>query len=242
MSRPIAPLLLLPLVFGCSPPQQAAVTRPKVAALVRVEPLELRQIRREIETTAFLESEHRVAVMPNVIGRIDEVLVDEGAQVKRGQVLARFDSREAASAKRQVEVQLEDREVRQNLAKLEAEAAERRVQQARIERDQAEANWKRNAGMDPEYIAPKVLEESKTAYESAVRLFQIAEFNQRKAGLDVQAAANAIEEAKAKLDDARLKLADHEVLAPIDGVVVSPGGEGWRDHPCRHRAVRGGSR
>src|SRR5688572_28653375 len=102
MSRPVSVLLLVPLVWGCDPTQPVEAKRPKVAALVRVEKLELRQIRREIETTAFLESEHRVAVMPKVIGRIDEVLVDEGAMVKRGQTLARFDSREAASARRQV--------------------------------------------------------------------------------------------------------------------------------------------
>jgi RND family efflux transporter MFP subunit len=222
MPRPLIALLLAGLAAAaCSRPPKAESKPPKLATLVRVAPLELRQLRREIETTAFLESEHRVSVIPKVTGRIHEVLVDEGALVKRGQVLARFDAREVRSAIRQHEVQLLDREVRAKLARLENEAAVRRVEQARIERDQAEANWKRNAGMDPEYVAAKILEDTKAEFESAVRRFQIAEFNERKAKLDVDAADNAIEEARARLDDAKLRLEEHDLLSPIDGVVVS---------------------
>ncbi len=222
MPRPVAVLLIVALcASGCgrAPKVEARPARP--AALVRVAPLELRQLRREIETTAFLESEHRVSVVPKVTGRVQEVLVDEGTPVKRGQVLARFDAREVSSGKRQYEVQLLDREVRANLARLENEAALRRVEQARIERDQAEANWKRNAEMDPGYVAPKILEDSKAEFESAVKRFQIAEFNHRKATLDVSAADNAIEEARAKLADAQLRLEEHELRSPIDGVVES---------------------
>ena len=73
--------------------------------------------------------------------------------------------------------------------------------------------------MDSSLISPKILQDSKFAFDNSDEAMRVAEFNQRKAVLDAKAAENLIQELEAKLDDSKLKLQEHEVVAPLDGVV-----------------------
>ncbi len=187
--------------------------------LVRVAAATEQAVRREIENTAHLESEHEVTVYSKLPGRITEVLVDEGARVSKGQVIAKLDDREAAAAKRQVEVQLADRKVRHELAKLEIESSARRVKQAQIDRDRAHAEWTRQSQMDPGIVIKKVLEEAKFALDSSEEALQLALFAQKKATLDSETAENAILELQARLEESDLRLVEHSIKAPIDGVI-----------------------
>lgn len=220
-ARPVPPLLLLVALTGCARGPETAHGAAKPAAetppLVRAEPIELRQVRREIETTAFLESEHRVSVLAKVSGRVDEVLVDEGDLVEVGQILARLDDREAAAAVRQAEVQLQAQKVRRDLLSLEIEAALSRIQTARIERDRTKAEFERNRDMQEGFVSQKVLDESKFAFESAQQALQVAEFNHRKAELDVRACEAQIQDLEAKLVIAQIGQQDHRIQAPLRG-------------------------
>ncbi len=187
--------------------------------LVRVSPLQLRQVRREIETTAYLESEHRVVVLSKVAGRVLEVLADEGRRVRYGEVLAHLDDREAQAAKRQVEVLLEDRKVRSRLAALEMEAAARREAQARIDRERAKAEHDRLSAQDQQIVARKSMEDAKWALDSAEEALSLKGFERRKAALDHEAALGIVRELEARLIETALRLEEHEIKAPLDGVV-----------------------
>jgi RND family efflux transporter MFP subunit len=225
VTAPSTTIALLSLLFAGSCTDTAA--KPSTAApaptlpLVRVEKAQLREVRREIETTTFLESEHRVVLLSKVSARVLEVPVDEGQVVTKGQLLARLDDREAKSALRQTTTLLEDRRVKAELAELEVEASKRRVEQARLERSRCEADYRRNAEIAEGFIAPKVLEDSRYALDSADQALRVAEFNERKAILDVAAAKNAIEELQAKQEDAQIQLDEHRIVAPFDGVLVT---------------------
>lgn len=188
--------------------------------LVRVAAVEKRLVRREIENTAYLESEHEVTVFSKVPGRVEEVLVDEGDRVQPDQVLARLDDREARAALKALEAQLEDRRVRLRLARLEEGNAKRRIEQARIERDRTKAEFERQSSIDPSLVSPKVLEEARFAYQSAEEALAVAKANAEKAALDTLAAASAIEELTARLEEQKVRLAEHEVRAYLAGVVT----------------------
>src|SRR5690606_10367748 len=181
--------------------------------------VELRAVRRFIETTSYLESEHRVPIYSEVAGRVRQVLVDDGEKVAKDAVLAELDAREAAAAVRQVEVQIEESKVRLQLMKLEVDAAKTRIDQARSERDKARAQHRRNLDIDPGLIAPTELEDSKYALESAEEALHVAEFEASKAALEVEAAQANIEELEARLEAERIRLEDHTIRSPIDGVI-----------------------
>lgn len=226
MTRPTVLLLVLSTA-ACGPAgdslaaADAATTKTEARPpLVRVKPVELRKVQREIRDTAYLEAERRVTIQAKVAGRIEEVLVDEGAHVHLGQVLARLDDRQARTLLTQVAVQLADAKLRHELAGLEAEAPAGRLEQARIEREMALADWKRNSQLDPAVISPKTLDDSKFLAEKAEEAFRVADYGKRKADIEVKAAANKVDELESKQAEVRLQLAEHEILAPFDGVVV----------------------
>lgn len=192
---------------------------PDPLPLVRVRAVELRPVRRAIETTSYLESEHSVTVQSKIAGRVDEVLLDEGDSVRKGDALARLDDREARSTLRQVQVQLEDRRVRLELARLEATAAAQRVDQARIERDKARSQHQRNLEIDPGLISESELEDSRYALEAAEEALKVADVERRKAELEVSAAQNAIDEFEVLVEAEGIRLAEHVIKAPLDGIV-----------------------
>lgn len=220
-------LLATVLAVACSKPaapaeaaskdKSKADTRPP---LVRVRGVEQRKVRREIRDTAYLEAERRVALQCKVAGRIAQVMADEGLLVTKGQVLARMDDREVKITLAQVEVQLAEARLREQLAALEADASAGRLEQARIEREMAAAEWKRNSAIDPEVISPKVLDDSKFLAEKAEEALRVAEFGKRKSDIEVKTAANKVAELTNKLDEMKLQLSEHEIIAPFDGVIV----------------------
>jgi RND family efflux transporter MFP subunit len=189
--------------------------------LVRAEPAALRPVQQQIETTSYLESEHRVTILPEVAGRLTEMLVDEGDRVTAGQRIAQLDDREVRTALLQNKVQLEDRRVRLELAQLEAESAEARVQQARIEANRTRTELERNQSIDPGLIPLKQIQEAEFAADAAAEALRVAEFDSRKAVLEVRAAEAAIRELEARVEEAELRVREHEIQAPIDGLVES---------------------
>lgn len=221
-----AAVVVLAAIAGCRPGSARAengktgLGRDDRLPLVRVAAVEKRLVRRELENTAYLESEHEVTVFSKVPGRVKEVLVDEGDSVQPDQVLARLDDREAKAALRALEAQLKDRRVRLRLARLEEGNAKRRIEQARIERDRTKAELERQSSIDPSLVSPKVLEEARFAYRNAEEALAVAKANAEKAALDSVAAENAIEELSARIEEQRLRLAEHEIRAHIAGLVT----------------------
>jgi RND family efflux transporter MFP subunit len=92
----LALALFVPLVGGCSKSPAAAETeRPPVAVdVARVAPGDLEET---IGVVGTLEPKFEGEVRTDFSGTIAEVLVSEWVPVRRGQVLARFDTREADS-------------------------------------------------------------------------------------------------------------------------------------------------
>lgn len=227
MPRPLAPIVLSLVVAACSrggpTPAEAAgkQTKDDRPPLVRVRPVEVRKVQQEIRDTAYLEAEHRVTIQAKIAGRVAEVLVDEGQRVTAAQLLARLDDREAKATFVQVEVQLAEARLRHELAVLEEEASNGRLEQARIEREMAAAEWKRNSAMDPQIISPKTLDDSKFLFDKSEEALRVADYNKRKAAIEVKTAANKIAELESKLAETELQLAEHQILAPFDGVVVT---------------------
>ena len=226
--------MLLLVAVGCGPadagPPAEASSKPAAespAPLVRVARLELRPVRRTIETTSYLESDRRVEIFSKIAGRVREVLADEGQQVTAGQVLARLDDREARTELRQAQVLTEDRRVQHQLAKLEVEAAKQRVSQARIERDQAKSQHDRNLQIDPDLVSEQEIEDSGYLLAAAEEAVQVLVVQQQKAELEVAAARNAIDEFEARVEAQQIQLDEHEIKAPFDGVIAE-------------RSIRGG--
>lgn len=214
-----AAFALLPACQRTAAAEEGA-KKPAAPPLVRAVPARLDQVREEIRTTGFLESEHQDQIVSQVSGRIRTLHVDEGQRVTKGQALAEIDDREVQSARQQMVVQRDGKQVDQGLAELEVDSAARRTAQARFELQRAKAEFDRQSAMEQEFVAPKLLEDAQLAFQTAEEAVKVAEFGERKASLEVTRIANLIAELDARIAELDVRIDNHLVRAPFDGVVT----------------------
>ena len=165
--------------------------------------------------------------------RIAEVLVEEGAKVHAGQVLARLDSRRLQPRVRQAEArvaaQLEALKKLQNGSRPEEVAQARAaVNAARAEAENARSQFERLKAISDESKGRAVSPQDLQAASTAARMSEAQAENARKA-LELTLAGprkEDIDQAKAQLDAAEAdlallqrQLADVELVAPTDGVI-----------------------
>ncbi len=189
------------------------------APLVRVEVVARRPVQRKIETTAYLEAEHSVVVLPRVSGRIEVVRVDEAQEVAKGELLASLDDRQIRASLTQADVRVTDKKLRFELAKLEHEATQHREEQGKFELEKATKDLRRLEKLDPDLVSAKDLDNARYDRDTATAALRVTEFQTRKARLDVDTAEQAIKELEAKVAEVRIQLAEHRILAPIAGVI-----------------------
>jgi multidrug efflux pump subunit AcrA (membrane-fusion protein) len=194
--------------------------KPTEPPLVRVAAAELRQVQREILTPGFLESEHQDQVAAAIGGKLRRVCADEGTNVNKGDLLAEVDDREAVSARDQLVVQRDGKQVDRDLADLEVEAGGRRIAQADIERQKSKAEFDRQSQMSAEYVSPKALQEAELAFHAAEEAGKLASFLERKSKLEVKRIDNSIAELDAKIRELDVRIEHHRVTAPFTGVVT----------------------
>ena len=226
MTSPRLPrLLLLALaslaLSACSAEKAEAQKKDEaVVPLVRAVPAELRQVRREIRTTGFLESEHIASIASLVSGRVDRLLVDEGRLVAAGELLATVDDREAKAALQQLTVQRDSKQLDQQLAALEVEAADRRIAQASFEAQKARAEFDRQSQTRAEFVSPKALQDAELAWQGAAEAVEVAKFNKSKAQLEVARIGTTVEELAARIEELQVRLDNHRIQAPFAGVIT----------------------
>ncbi len=174
---------------------------------VRSQDVALGTVVNEVMGTGTLEAHVKVTISSKIGGRITEVLVDQGDQVKAGQVLVRLDD---ADFKRQVETEQANITAKQAaIDRLQAERkrAEATLELARHDFDRVNRLVQRNVSS---------LEEL-DKYIEGVKIAE-ADLSRAEAGL-VEGRKQLIAAEKAH-EFQRARLADTVVMAPFDGLIV----------------------
>lgn len=174
---------------------QAAVNLPE-----RTFTVERGEISVEVSESGALEPVRQVEIKSRVPGRIESLLVDEGAVVEQGQLLGRIDPREIKQQVEQGSAQVESAQASAERARiaLEMEAAQARLQlrqaQIRYEGAQREAD-----------VQPTLTQAALTNAENALRTAQenlrlLREVKHPQERVEV---ANAVRDAETRLQEAR---------------------------------------
>jgi len=164
-------------------------------------------------------------------GRIEQRLVDEGRRVNKNDKLAVLDSREIESQVAQAEAQL--RESATRLAELVAGSRPQEVEQAAAQAAQAEAELQK-AKIDYERAKRLYREEaiSTDRMEAAKKAYDVAVSQHRRSieGLslvregprkeEIRAAEMRVQQVKAALQAAQVRLEDTVLYAPVDGDIL----------------------
>jgi HlyD family secretion protein len=167
-----------------------------------------------------------------VPGRIAEMNLEEGEAVKAGALLARLDARSYQDSERAAEAEVARRTAA--LAKLQAGSRPAEIAQARARVSEQQANLDnlrlslaRNEALVRSGATTQVAyDNAKTAVETAgARLDSVNKaYELTRQGArqeDIAEADAALKVAQANLGAARTALADTELVAPSDGVILS---------------------
>lgn len=140
-----------------------------------------------------VESRRRAEMSPGIPGLVTQIAVQKGSNVKQGDILLRLDDSEY-----QAQVQLALRSL---------DAAKAVAEQARLEAEQAQRDWKRTQVLAEEEVISETIFEQ---YRTRASVTQAASL----------AAEARILVAEATLDVARATLSKTVMTAPFDGVVL----------------------
>jgi RND family efflux transporter MFP subunit len=160
---------------------------------VRTAPATSKDLPQLVQITGSVRAGNEVQVLPKMPGRVTRVLVEVGAQVKAGDVLAAVEAVDMALRVKQAQAQLQ--------------AVQAGLAQAQLQKEQAERGFNRARALK-EKGALSVLE------------FENAESGFRLAGIGVQAAVAQVSLAEANLGLSQKSFDDTRITTPVDGVVT----------------------
>jgi HlyD family secretion protein len=169
--------------------------------------IERGEIIAEVMGTGTLEARVKVTVSPKISGRIEEILVDQGDHVSEGDVLVRLDDDELAQ---QVEI-----------AQATLDASRAAVERLRTDRERAVAvatKARREHTRIEQLIAQNVISESEL--DEAVESLAIAVAGMARAEAAIVEGGKEVIASEKTLDYQRARLADTEITAPFDGLIV----------------------
>ncbi len=169
-------------------------------------------------------------------GRIQELLAEEGQEVKKGDTLAMLDNAELQSLVRQNEAVLS--EARVQLADLKTGARTQEIEEAKAsvnaveaELSRAKKDFERAEALYKENLIPvSQLDAAKSAYEAATAHHQQAleQLSLVKAGPTedaIKAAEFRVKQAEAALQASEERLQNTVISAPITGVILEKNAE-----------------
>jgi HlyD family secretion protein len=190
----LKPLLILLVLAGGVVLLRLTVFRPKLVP-VTVHRVSTGRVEDTVVNSraGTVQSRLRSEISPGIPGLVVEIPARKGARVKKGDVLLRLNDHEH---KAQVE-----------LARRSLEAAKALAEQARLEAEHAERQWKRTQGLAQQQVVS----------ETAMDLDRTRAQTTQAAIVGAQA---RIQEAEAALQVATATLEKTVITAPFDGVVL----------------------
>ncbi len=199
-------------------------------------PVERGPLRNVVNATGVVQTVVTVQVGSQVSGQVVEIYADFNSVVKRGQLLAKLDTRnfeaqiqnaEASVAAAQARVRSSDADIQTN--KANQASARANLEAARVTRDNTLLLFNRGKEMlDKGVASQNDYDNAKANYDSAV-----AKYDQAKASVDqataqgassaaqVEQARAQAQQAQADLERAKLNLEYCNIYSPVDGVVIS---------------------
>ena len=224
----VIPAVFISLLAACEKKQN----EPALEKAILVEVVGVRQgkIAKEIKFTGSIEANTEVKVFPKITATIEAMKVDLGDPIKKGDVIALLESDELRAQLAQTRAALEVMQAKWAQMEVGARAeelaqAEDLVAKARANLKDAESNYRRmKALLDRGTVARRQFESAELAYTVAK-----ADLNSAQERLDMlregatkedrQALQAQVNQAKAALDLARIRLSYTRITSPIDGTI-----------------------
>jgi RND family efflux transporter MFP subunit len=195
--------------------------RPMEVAVVSVVSTTPSQQDALLTASGYVVAQRRAAVASKATGRLLELKVREGSEVKRGELIARLDAADVSAAIAAAQAGLAQARVGVAQAEAAIQQARAVVRQAEVELTNAAVEFTRSQGLKSGGFASPQAEDAALRRVDAARASVAA----AQAGVVSATAARSQAEAGVVLAQAQLQvqqvnLANTEIRAPFDGVVL----------------------
>lgn len=214
-------LLLIPLLVVAY-----AGSRFLLGESVDVSRVEVGELRQAIVASGRVRTTQRIDISTQITGRVTQVAVREGEEVKPGSLLLQLDTAELKAAVAQARASLSQNEARlKQLGELNRPVAEQALNQAAANLQQARKNDERAAElMAKGFYSAAQRDEAKRALdvaESQWRAAQLQLASQQPGGSDVRVATSNVDQARATLALSEARLSYATLSAPVAGRVLT---------------------
>ncbi len=213
-------------------------------------PVQAKDITARITASGEVQAVKELNLNPKTAGRLEALLVQRGDRVRKGQVVARMETRELQADRAQA--QAEVARAQANLSLLRAGSRPEAIGQAEASVTQAKAQTaaaqtrldlalqrsQRNQALSAEGAISRdrldeVLNEERSARANVAQAQAgynnlVQQLNQQRNGSriqEIQQAAAQVASAQASLDRIGIQLEDAVIVAPFDGVITQTGAE-----------------
>ncbi|UFZ03662.1 efflux RND transporter periplasmic adaptor subunit [Bradyrhizobium ontarionense] len=179
-----------------------------------------------VVASGHVETPYRVEIGSQITGTVEEVLVQEGERVIKGQPLVSLEAREPKAAVVQAQGQVAQAEARmRQLAELTLPSAKEALSQAQATLLNAQQTYDRTSQLTNNgYATRAALDEAQKTLDVALAQKRAAEFQVFTAspgGSDYVMAETQLNQARANLDTAQSRLGYATIAAPRDGVLIT---------------------
>ncbi len=179
-----------------------------------------------VVASGHVETPFRVDIGSQITGTVEDVLVEEGEHVKKGQALVAIEASELKAAVVQAEGAVAQAEARmRQLRELTLPAAREALVQAKATLLNAQNTFDRTAALAKNGFATKAaLDDAQKNLDIARTLMRTAElqvFTSSPGGSDYVIPETQLSQAKANLGTAQSRLGYATIAAPRDGVLIS---------------------
>ncbi|MCC5909660.1 MAG: efflux RND transporter periplasmic adaptor subunit [Clostridiaceae bacterium] len=188
-------------------------------------------IAKYVEEIGVVKTERNANVYAVTAGRVTEVLVEVGDEVKRGDLLARMDTQPLSTQARELQarrdvITAQYREAMRTIDDEELEKLQLQLQDAEVRLQEAERNLNNNRQL---YEAGAISQE---VYRTTVADFEVQERNVEKVKLDIEIAQKPLSEnipaqfqaqlrqIDLQLEEINSRRGDFVVTAPIEGTLM----------------------
>lgn len=212
--------LLVSVATGCSKAQQSAKANGSPPTPVELRTLQKNTLENSTEFVGTLQAEQTVELKPQTDGRIEQILVEPGDQVKQGQRLFILNPDQTKPQLNSAQANVNSYVAARNSAVQQLRVAESQLASAQSQSELARLNNQRNQYLVGQgAVAQSQADQTATTLRvqaDAVRTAQ-AQISSAKAALN-QANAN-VRKAQADAATARINFNFKQVNAPISGAV-----------------------
>ncbi|MDH4379036.1 MAG: efflux RND transporter periplasmic adaptor subunit [Vampirovibrionales bacterium] len=224
--KPVVALVLLAVVVGGwfvwnastnHDKSQAAAPPVMPVVLAKVEPTVLEDA---VELMARVTSRNSAELRPEVSGKLTQILVSPGQQVRAGQVLAVIDPRRQQAAVAALGAATQAARARQMASQQTASVAQSELTSAQAELRYAQEQYTRYETLSAQQsVSTESFQDVTKKLEQAKAHVAALQSTSRMQQANVEAAKAATHQANAQAQAEAVMLGYHRIVAPVSGVV-----------------------